>query len=107
MRTYHHFNAVGSATTETDQLNGTPVENAGRQGKVWASFTAAAGEVTGKLRGRTSGIEVIPNGSHAVEGLGEHGRIVYYADGLTPGEPLDLEFTTTAAQDVSVMVTVD
>jgi len=65
MATYVAGALSGGAGTSTDQLAGTAVRKAGRKGIVRATAGSTLTTTTFLLKGRQSGIEVIPNGSKA------------------------------------------
>jgi len=96
--------------TVTDQLTGTAVHIVGASGRVWASFASAKGEDTATLRGRTSGIEVIPAGSSpnilaaADAQVHDLTRMVFFAENMLPGEELELEVIAAAASETSFAV---
>lgn len=110
MGTYVHQIAHSGAETVADQLNGTPVAQVGISGRVWAAFYQSKAETTGTLRGRTSGIEIIPAGSHpnhvGAADLNVLGidSMVFYGENLIPGEDLELEIITAAASETMLMV---
>lgn len=93
------------AESLTNQLSGTAVSTAGPQGKVWASLTVSDGDSanTYQLIGRESGNNVVPSGSGAVEGIGEHGRVIFTGT-VRANEPLELAVTAAAASTSSIMV---
>lgn len=110
MPTYVQVIVHSGGETVSDQLNATAVHQVGPSGKVWASFAAAKGEDTATLRGRTTGIEVIPAGSSpnilAAADLQKHSLpdLVFYAENLLPGEELELEVVAAAASETSFCV---
>lgn len=102
--------AHSGGETVTDQLNGTAVHQVGPSGRVWASFASAKGEDTATLRGRTSGLEIIPAGSSpnllAAADLQSHSlqTMVFFAENLIPGEELELEVVAAGASETSFCV---
>lgn len=64
MPTFVQAATSGGAGTSTDQLAGTAVRKAGRKGIVRAVCSSTLTTTTFLLKGRQSGIEVVPNGSH-------------------------------------------
>lgn len=59
-KTYAHEMVHSGAETLTDQLAGTAVAFAGQTGVVRASFASSDGTNTATLKGRESGLEIIP-----------------------------------------------
>src|SRR5688500_2817179 len=100
------------AETINDQLAGTAVAFAGQTGIVRASFAASDGTNTATLKGRESGLEVIPSGSHAAQRtLADVGdtmaKAFYYQGRVKPGEPLDLQVVAATASTSVVAVSLD
>ena len=110
MATYAHEMVHAGAETLNDQLAGTAVAFAGRTGVVRASFVSSDGTNTATLKGRSSGKEIIPSGSHALQrtlaDMGDTGSRGFIYEGLvTPGEALDLQVVAVGASTSLVIVT--
>lgn len=102
MATYLHERVASGAETVTDQLAGTAVSRAGPKGIIRAAFVASEGTNTALLKGRESGKEIIPNGSHAsvsgaVTALSLTAEDFIYEGLVNPGEPLELTIVADAA----------
>lgn len=112
MATYSHEMVHAGAETLNDQLSGTAVAVAGRSGLVRAAFTSSDGTNTATLKGRKSGREVIPSGSHAQQmtladmGQGVANQFIYEAR-VDPGEELDLQVIALSASTSQVTVRTD
>lgn len=111
-KTYAHEMVHAGGETLNDQLSGTAVAFAGSTGFVRASYASSDGTSTATLKGRESGLEVIPAGSHALQRtLADYGdtagRGFIYQGRVKPGEPLDLQVVAAAASTSMVIVTVD
>ena len=111
-KTYVHEMVHAGAETLNDQLSGTAVAFAGPTGVVRASFAASDGTNTATLKGRESGLEVIPSGSHAAQRtLADVGdtmvRGFIYTGRVRPNEPLDLQVVAAAASTSVVAVSLD
>lgn len=111
MATYNHEMVHTGAETLNDQLSGTAAAVAGRTGRVRAAFVSSDGTNTATLKGRKTGREIIPSGSHACQmTLADMGQGIaqqYIYDGvLDPGEEIDLQVVAATASTslVSVMV---
>jgi len=110
MPTFVKIIAHSGGETVTDQLAGTAVHRVGNSGRVWASFASAKGEDTATLRGRSSGMEVIPAGSGpnilAAADLQHHTLedMVFFAENLQVGEELELEVISAAASETSFCI---
>lgn len=109
MPTYVVGRTASGAETVTDQLAGTPVAFAGPSGLVEAAFVATLFTTEAVLRGRESGIEVIPSGSAAtIPGAVTALRLTrddfLYAGRVKPGEPLELAITHAAAGTALVAI---
>jgi len=110
--TYNHEMVHSGAETLNDQLSGTAVAVAGKTGRVRAAFTSSDGTNTATLKGRASGKEVIPSGSHACQlTLADMGQGIaqqYIYDALVnPGEELDLQVVAATASTSLVSVRTD
>lgn len=111
MPTYVHEMVHSGAETLNDQLAGTAVAFAGSSGRVRAAFRSSDGTNTATLKGRSSGKEIIPSGSHAAQlTLADYGidsqDFIY--DGLvTPNEALDLQVIALSASTSAVAVRTD
>lgn len=110
--TYVHEMVHTGAETLNDQLAGTAVAFAGRSGLVRATYAGSDGTSTATLKGRTSGKEIIPAGSHALQRtLADYGDTLargwLYEGRVNPGEPLDLQVVAATASTSAVAVTVD
>lgn len=116
MATYIKVRTASGAETVTDQLAGTAVAFAGPKGIVRACGYATVKTHTFLLKGRTSGTEIMPNGT-ATQGLigvastGTDSLITaqsfIYAGRVVPGEPLELTIVAAAAGDAWVGVTTE
>lgn len=109
MATYVHARTASGAETVTDQLAGTAVRKAGPTGMVRAAASATLTTTTFLLKGRQSGIEVIPNGSRAsvigpvtAQSIGAQEFI--FAAKLEPNEDIELTITHAAAGTAQVAV---
>jgi hypothetical protein len=107
--TYVHEMVHSGAETLSDQLAGTAVGRAGRQGRVRAAFVATDGTNTATLKGRESGIEVMPRGTHgmvrgATTAIGPDASDFIYEGIVTPGEELELEVISATASTSVVAV---
>lgn len=99
MPTFIHDRISSGAETVTDQLAGTAVAFAGRSGRVRAAAVCTIGTTTVLLKGRLSGIEIIPSGSSAAmkgtNALIDVDDFIY--DGvIQPGEPIELTIVAAA-----------
>jgi len=103
LKTFIKVMVHSGAETLTDQLSGTPVSTVGNLGRVQAVLCCSDELTVATLKGRQSGIEVIPDGSGPnLAGAADgqefgNGHFVFDASGLTPGEDLDFDITTLAA----------
>lgn len=109
MATYVHEMVHSGAETLNDQLAGTAVAFAGPTGVVEAAYAGSDGTSTATLKGRESGLEVIPSGSHALQRtLADYGDTLgqgfFYAAKVKPGEPLDLQVVAATASTSAVAV---
>lgn len=100
------------AESLNDQLSGTAVAFAGATGVVRASYASSDGTSTATLKGRESGLEVIPSGSHALQRtLADYGdtaaRGFIYSGRVKPGEALDLQVIAASASTSVVIVSID
>lgn len=112
MATYNHEMVHAGAETLNDQLSGTAVAVAGKSGRVRAAFTSSDGTNTATLKGRASGLEIIPSGSHACQmTLADMGQGIaqqYIYEGVVrAGEELDLQVIAAAASTSLVSVRTD
>lgn len=112
MAAYNHEIVHSGAETVNDQLSGTAVAVAGRTGRVRAAFVSSDGTNTATLKGRSSGKEIIPSGSHACQmtlaDMGQGMAQQYIYDGLVnPGEELDLQVVAIGASTSLVSVRTD
>lgn len=110
MPTFIQDRVASGAETVSDQLAGTAVAFAGKTGRVRAAAVGTVGTGTVLLKGRNSGIEIIPNGSSTTmkgtNALIDVDDFIY--DGVvTPGEPLELTITAAAAMTTFVGVRTD
>lgn len=111
-KTYAHEMVHAGAETLNDQLAGSAVAFAGPTGIVRASFASSDGTNTATLKGRESGLEVIPTGSHAAQRtLADVGdtmaRGFIYQGRVKPNEPLDLQVIAITASTSIVAVSLD
>lgn len=109
MATYNHEMVHSGAETLNDQLSGTAVAVAGRTGRVWAAFTSSDGTNTATLKGRKTGREIIPSGSHACQmTLADMGQGIlqqYIYEGVVEaGEELELQVVAATASTSLVSV---
>lgn len=110
--TYIKLRTASGAETVTDQLAGTAVAFAGPKGIVRACVFSSVKTGTFLLKGRNSGLEIVPNGC-SPQGLitaatGTESQIkasafIFQAQVLG-GEPLELTIVAAAAQDAWVGV---
>lgn len=112
MATYNHEMVHAGAETLNDQLSGSAVAVAGRTGRVRAAFVSSDGTNTATLKGRNSGKEIIPSGSHACQmtlaDLGQGIAQQYLYEGVVnPGEELDLQVVAITASTSMVSVRTD
>lgn len=110
MPTYVHDRVSSGAETVVDQLAGTAVAFAGKTGRVRAAAVSTVATTTIRLYGRTSGIEIIPNGSSAqMKGtnVGLDVDDFMYDGTLQPGEPIELTIVAAAASTAMVGVRTD
>lgn len=112
MPTYVHARTASGSETVTDQLAGTALRKAGPSGRVRAAVAATLPGTTFLLKGRQSGIEVIPNGSRAnvigpvtAQSLGAQEFV--FTGACQPGEDLELTIVHGAAGTALVAVTTD
>lgn len=100
------------AETLTNQLNGTAVQRAGKTGVVRAGALSTLFTTQFTLRGKKSGISIIPPGSAAgPKALTDQGdsmgqQFIYEAI-VEPDEELDLQVVAAAAATSLVMVRID
>lgn len=92
-----------------DQLAGTAVAFAGPRGIVRAGAVSTLPSTTLLLKGRTSGKEIIPNGSGAsvsgaVTALRIDAEDFIFEGQVQPGEPLELTIISAAAATTLVAV---
>lgn len=112
MPTYVHEMVHSGAETLNDQLAGTAVATAGRNGHVRAAYFGSDGTSTATLKGRFSGKEIIPSGSHACQmtladmGQGVANQFIYEGF-VNPGEELDLQVVAATASTSAVAVRTD
>lgn len=112
MATYVHEMVHSGAETLNDQLAGTAVAVAGKSGRVRAAYVGSDGTSTATLKGRKSGREIIPSGSHAAQmtladygqGLGQQ---MIYEGFVEPNEELDLQVVAATASTSAVVVRTD
>jgi len=109
MATYVHHQTHSGSETVTNQLDATAVARAGARGEVMAAFSATLGEFTATLRGRHSGKEIIPSGSHpnktAPVNTYSLGRQDLVFEGrVEPNEELELEIIASAAGDSDTLI---
>lgn len=102
MTTYNHEMVHTGAETLTNQLNGTAVQQVGRGRRVAAAFVSSDGTNTATVRGKKSGINVIPPGSHACQmtlaDMGQGiGQQYLYEALLEEGEEIDAEVVAATA----------
>lgn len=112
MPSYVHARTASGAETVTDQLAGTALRKAGPTGRVRAAVAATLTTTTFLLKGRQSGIEVVPNGSRGnvigpvtAESLGAQEFV--FAGQCQPNEDLELTIVHTAAGTALVAVQTD
>lgn len=111
-KTYVHEMVHTGAETLNDQLAGTAVAFAGKTGRVRAAYGSSDGTSTATLKGRESGLEIIPATSHALQRtLADYGDTVsrgfIYEGQVKPGEALDLQVVAASASTSAVAVSVD
>lgn len=109
MATYVHSVTSGGAGTATDQLAGTAVRKAGPRGIVKASFASTLTTTTALLKGRQSGLEVIPNTSHPnivgpITAQVQDAQGMIFVGRVEPGEDLELTVVTAGTETWSVAV---
>lgn len=99
----------GGAGTSTDQLAGTALRKAGPKGIVKACAASTLTTTTFLLKGRQSGTEVIPAGSHpnvvgpiTAQVLDAQGMI--FVARVEPGEDLELQVTRAGTETWAVAV---
>lgn len=112
MATYNHEMVHTGAETLTDQLAGSAVKAAGKTGYVRAAYVSSDGTSTATLKGRRTGKEIIPAGSHALQRtLADYsGQLVeafIYEGFVDPWEELDLTVTAATASTSAVCVRTD
>jgi hypothetical protein len=112
MPTFVKSRIAAGAETVTDQLAGTAVAFAGPTGRVRAGAMSVLSTTTLTLKGRNSGIEIVPKGSFAVAqaitAIGDKiGDVMIYEGFVKPGEPLELEIIAAAATTTFVAVRTD
>lgn len=111
-KTYAHEMVHSGAETLNDQLSGTAVALAGPSGLVRAAYFGSDGTSTATLKGRRSGKEIIPSGSHALQGtLADMGFAMQcgflYEGFVDANEELDLQVVAATASTSQVVVRVD
>lgn len=111
-KTYVHEMVHSGAETLNDQLAGTAVAFAGPTGIVRAAYAGSDGTSTATLKGRESGLEIIPSGSHALQRtLADYGdtlaRGFIYMGRVKPNEALDLQVVAATASTSAVAVSID
>lgn len=109
MPTFVYGQTSGGAGTSTDALAGTAVRKAGRKGVVRAVCSSTLTTTTFLLKGRQSGIEIVPNGSKAniigpITAMVLDAQGMIYAGQVMPDE--DLELTVVRAGTETVLVAV-
>lgn len=105
--TYVHEMVHSGAETLNDQLTGTAVASAGPRGKVQVAFIASDGTNTATLKGRRSGKEIIPSGSHACVATEIKGGHFIYVGAVAPMEELDLQVISATASTSVVCVRIE
>lgn len=100
------------AETLNDQLAGSAVAFAGRSGRIRAAYFGSDGTSTATLKGRNSGKEIIPTGSHCCQmTLADYGQGLVnqfiYEGFVDPGEPLELQVVAATASTSAVAVRTD
>jgi len=109
MPTYVVTDLSGGAGTSTDQLAGTAVRKAGRKGLVRASCASTLTTTTFLLKGRQSGIEIVPNGSNAnvvgpITAQVQDAQSLVFAGQVMPDEDLELTVVRIGTETWSVLV---
>lgn len=109
MPTYVVTDTSGGAGTSTDQLAGTAVRKAGRKGIVRASACSTLTTTVFLLKGRQSGIEVIPNGSNPnivgpITAQVQDAQSLVFVSQVVPDEDLELTVVRIGTETWSVMV---
>lgn len=101
-KTFIHLRTSAGAETVTDQLAGTAVALAGPTGNVRAGFVSTLTTTEVLLKGRNSGIEIIPNGcnapvSGALTALDLNANHFVFEGRVQPNEPLELQIVAGGA----------
>lgn len=109
MPTFVVTDTSGGAGTSTDQLAGTAVRKAGRKGIVRASFASTLTTTTALLKGRQSGIEIIPNGCNPnvvgpITAQVQDAQSLIFAGQVMPDEDLELTVVRIGTETWSVVV---
>jgi hypothetical protein len=107
--TYVYGQTSGGAGTSTDQLSGTAVRKAGPKGIVRAGLASTLTTSTWLLKGRQTGIEVVPNGSRSnVVGAITQQSIgvqeMVFAAQVQPGEDLELTLVRIGTETVMAVI---
>lgn len=109
MPTYVVSDTSGGAGTSSDQLAGTAVRKAGPKGIVRASCASTLTTTTFLLKGRQSGIEIIPNASNPnvvgpITAQVQDAQSMVFAGQVMPGEDLELTVTRIGTETWSVLI---
>lgn len=109
MPTYVVTDLSGGAGTSTDQLAGTAVRKAGRKGIVRAACGSTLTTTTFLLKGRQSGIEIVPNASNAnvvgpITAMVLDAQSMVFAGQVMPDEDLELTVVRIGTETWSVLV---
>lgn len=109
MPTYVYGQTSGGAGTTTDALAGTAVRKAGRKGIVRAAAASTLTTTTYLLKGRQSGIEIIPNGSKAnvigpITAQVLDAQSMVYSGQVMPDEDLELTVVRAGTETTLVLV---
>lgn len=112
MPTYVHARTASGVETVTDQLAGTALRKAGPSGRVRAAVGCTLTTSTFLLKGRQSGIEVVPNGSRAnvigpLTAISLGAQEFVFTGQCQPNEDLELTIVAGAAGTALVAVTTD
>lgn len=108
MPAYIHLRTSSGAETVTDQLAGTPVNVAGRTGRVKAAVVSTLTTTRITLKGRKSGRAICDNTFTPVTGaltaLDLNANHFIFEGQVEPGEELDLEVVAAAAASTLIGV---
>lgn len=109
MPTFVQTATSGGAGTSTDQLAGTALRKAGPKGIVRACAASTLTTTTFLLKGRQSGSEVIPNGSHPnvvgpITAQVLDGQGLIFTGRVDPGEDLELTVVRAGTETWAVAV---